>query len=587
MTHDLRSDTWAGTDALGRALPMHAEVGPSRPDRFVGMFYFICNLYRGPNPPLDVTKLLAADPAHPDFQPGAAHYWGEPDLGYYLSSDPWVIRKHAYMLADAGVNTLIFDVTNNVTFPESYRAVCEVFRAVRAEGEATPDICFLASEESIRQLWDDLYAKGDYADLWFRWQGKPLLIFGQWEKFGDMREVVLPSHITDFFTIRQCWAWDSLPWYGDDGRHRWPWVAHYPQPIGWDTPGVAEQMPAAVGQHPLSGIGRSFHNGKEPETDEYDVTPYTPLGLHFQEQWKRVLEVDPEFVFVTGWNEWTAGAARCEDPSQEALQALWDFFPGATLGRAGRTLKPGDVYFIDQYNQEFSRDIEPMRGGHTDNYYYQLVANIRRYKGARPPVEPAGPITIDLTGDFAQWDAVSATYRDHQYDTLHRDGPGWGSEYYVNQTGRNEFVTLKAAHDADSLYFYARTREAISPPSDPNWMMLFLNADQQHETGWEGYDFVINRGAPEGDRVIVERNAGGWRWEPVGEARYRVEGNQTMLAIPRARVGLIADLPRFDFHWADNAPLPSQPDQLAGDVDGFFTDGDHAPPRRFDYRYGG
>lgn len=63
----------------------------------------------------------------------------------------------------------------------------------------------------------------------------------------------------------------------------------------------------AVAEHPLSNIGRSFHDGVQPETDRYDVTPDTDKGLYFAEQWSRALEVDPEFVFVTGWNEWTAG----------------------------------------------------------------------------------------------------------------------------------------------------------------------------------------------------------------------------------------------------------------------------------------
>ena len=32
---------WPATDALGRRLPMTAKVGPSRPDRFVAIFYFL------------------------------------------------------------------------------------------------------------------------------------------------------------------------------------------------------------------------------------------------------------------------------------------------------------------------------------------------------------------------------------------------------------------------------------------------------------------------------------------------------------------------------------------------------------------
>jgi hypothetical protein len=588
MRHDTYSDTWVATDALGRELPGYEQVGPPKPGRHVGIFYFICNVYDGPEPPRDVTKLLAANPQQPGFEPGVAHFWGEPELGYYRSTDRWVIRKHAYMLADAGIDTLIFDVTNDVTFPETYTAVCDVFRQVRGEGEATPDVCFLASRRSIKLLWEEFYSKGLYADLWFKWQGKPLLLFGQHDKRGFMADVRLPAHIREFFTIRQSWAWDSLPWYGEDGHHRWPWVAHYPQRVGWDQPGVAEQVAVAVGQHPLSGIGRSFHDGQQPQTNEYDVTPYTHLGLHFEEQWRRGLEVDPEFVFVTGWNEWMAGGMVCDDTSYEALQGHWDFFPGARLGRASKPLNLGDIYFIDQYNQEFSRDAEPMKGGHTDNYYYQLIANVRRYKGVRAPQPTSPPLTIHLDGGFDQWAAVQPEYRDHFYDTEHRNEPGWGSAGpYVNRSGRNEFVSLKAARDGENVYFYAQTRGPVSPAGNANWMMLFINADRRKDTGWEGYDYAINLPVLDGSRTTVKRNTGGWSWETVGEARYRVEGDRLMIAVPRALLGMAGGPVEFDFHWADNVPLPARREQRADDVDCFFVDGDHAPARRFDYRYPG
>ncbi len=585
MQHDVYSDTWVAMDALGRALPGFDECGPPRENRFVGIFYFIAREHTAPDAPRDVTKLLAENPEHPQFWPHFPHHWGEPEDGYYRSTDRWVIRKHAYMLADAGVDTLIFDVTNDRTFPECYEAVCEVFREVRGEGEKTPDICFLASEKSAYQLWENLYSKGRYADLWFYWKGKPLLLFGQHaEVRGDMNLVEFAPHIRDFFTIRKSWAWDSLSWYGEEGHHRWPWVAHYPQCVGWDQRGVAEQVPVAIGQHPLSGIGRSYHDGHEPETDIYDVTPHTDSGPHFAEQWRRALEVDPEFVFITGWNEWTAGGMVCDDPSYEALQAKWSFFPGATLGRAGKPLHVGEIYFIDQYNREFSRDAEPMRGGHTDNYYYQMIDGIRRYKGVRPPMAPSQPQSIDLDAGFGQWQGIRPEFRDHLYDTLHRHEPGWGlAGPYVNSTGRNEFVTLKVARDDEMVYFYARTRGPITPCTDPNWMLLFINTDQDKTTGWHGYDFVVNLGVIDARRTTVkaysgDRASGGWSWHEVGEARYRVEGNQLMLAVPRALLGLGTGPVAFDFHWADNI-------RGTGEIDDFFLNGDSAPPRRFDYRY--
>ncbi len=578
-SNDVFADTWSGTDGLGRELPGYVECGGPRANRSVGIFYFICHTQRSPHVPYNVSEIIAANPQNPAFVPNAGHYWGEPELGYYLSTDRWVIRRHAYLLADAGIDTLIFDTTNDVTFPEAYQAICEVFRQIRAEGERTPQICFLASEKSIEQVWENLYRPGRYPELWFQWKGKPLLLFGQWEKRGAMPDVRLPRHIQDFFTIRQSWAWDTLPWYGENGYHRWPWVAHYPQCIGWDQPGVPEMVPVAIGQHPLSNIGRSFHDGHQPPTNAHDLTDFTPQGLHFAEQWRRAREVDPEFVFVTGWNEWAAGSVVCQDPSQEALQALWDFFPGAKLGRAGRELKQGDIYFIDQYNQEYSRDAEPMRGGHTDNYYYQLVAAIRRYKGVRPLRKATPPKSIDLSGSFSQWQDVGPEYRDHLYETLPRNEPG-ASELlqYVHTTGRNEFTALKVTRDSQNVYFYARTRQPITPHTGGNWMMLFLNTDRRKDTGWEGYNTLVNWPPVSETCTTVKRNTGGWNWQEVGRVPYRVDGCEMMIAVPRSMLGLDGARISIDFHWSDNLQNP-------GDLEDFLTNGDSAPNRRFDYRF--
>jgi hypothetical protein len=579
LSFDIFADTWTAIDGLGRKLPDWQECGPPRKNRWVGIFYFIANNKVYTDGPYDVSKIINEKPTDPDFVPGKAHYWGEPETGYYLSSDRWVIRKHAYMLSDAGVDTLIFDVTNDVTFPQTYTAVCEVFEKVRLEGERTPQICFLASEESIRQLWEDLYSPGRFSDLWFQWKGKPLLLFGQWEKRGDMNDVILPQHIQDFFTIRKSWAWDSLSWYGEGGYHRWPWVAHYPQCVGWDQPGVAEMVPVAIGQHPLSNIGRSFHDGHQPEVDAYDLTPYTGEGLHFSEQWRHALEVDPEFIFITGWNEWTAGCAVCDDPSQEALQAQWDFFPGAILGRAGHTLKKGDRYFIDQYNQEFSRDAEPMRDGHTDNYYYQMVANIRRYKGVHKPPEISKPVTIQFNGDFSQWESVRPEYRDHQFDTMARDEPGANhSVRYRDHSGRNEFVILKAARDNENIYFLAQTRNKLSPATDPNWMWLFLNTHLENEPNWLGYQYLINFQVIDENYTKVMKNTAGWSWQEIGKARFQMDEKQLMISVPRKLVGLDKTPLSFEFHWSDNLQQP-------GDLNDFLTSGDSAPNRRFNYIY--
>jgi len=579
---DIHPDSWVATDALGRSLPGYDECGPIKKDRYVGLFYFVTHTSPQAKGPFDVTKIIAKNPDNPMWGNGA-HYWGQPEYGYYLSYDEWVIRKHAQLLSDAGVDVIIFDVTNDRTYPEVYLPVCKVFLELRAKGERTPSIAFLGSEISVNHIWNEFYKKSYYNELWFQWKGKPLLLFGQHEIPSRKKnnDVVFSDEIRNFFSIRQSWAWTTLPWYQTFpyGKDKWPWVDHYPQAIGWhENSNKAEMVPVAVAQHPLSNIGRSYHNFSQPATDKYDLTPFTNQGLCFQEQWNRALQVDPEFVFVTGWNEWSAGAQVMGEDISKSLQK-WAFYPGAHLTKAGKPLKTGDYYFIDQYNQEFSRDIEPMTGGHTDNYYYQLLANVRRYKGMEKPPAPARLTTININRSFRQWEGVESTFYDHVSDIEYRNihGQGQKSGIYKNTTGRNDLTTMKIAADKSSIYFYAETDKPISSYNDKNWMLLFIDADQDKKTGWEGYDFVVNAKVIDDNTstiALLHNNGSLGRSTSIS---FKVVENKLMLSIPRHVLSNKKTL-ALDFHWADNI-------SKIGDITEFFLNGDNAPERRANYRF--
>ena len=492
--------------------------------------------------------------------------------------DEWVIRRHARMLADAGVDVIILDHTNDNIYFDVFVFIADVFRKMRAEGERTPQIVCLASEKSVEKLWDKIYSRGLYADLWFYWKGKPLLLFGHHVIPGrpEVDDVRFPKAITDFFTIKQSWAWTTLKWY-TDGKDEWPWVDHYPQSVGWsESPGRAEFVPVAVAEHPLSNIGRSFYNGVQPPANRYDATEDTDKGLYFEQQWQRALEVDPEFVFVTGWNEWTAGQMTRKKQDYEDEMRIWDFFPGAKPGKGGREVRMGESYFIDQYNQEYSRDIEPMKDGHSDNYYYQLIANIRKYKGVAQP-EPAGKKrTIDINGSFSQWDDVTKTYYDHAGDTYHRNSPGnYAAGPYINNTGRNDIIESKVARDDKNVYFYVKTAADLTPHTDPCWMLLFIDSDANPTTGWEGYDLLVNQEFSNDKTSTVKVFENG-KWTKPQKIAFRYEGNQLMMSIPRSCFKYIRLA--FNFHWADNI-------EKLGDINEFFMNGDHAPSRRATYRF--
>jgi arylsulfatase A-like enzyme len=549
---DTYSDTWVATDGLGRSVPGADEVGPPKEGRHVAMFYFLWMTGKGPV--YDLNRMLAADPENPEYGPSPAfHFWAEPLFGYYRSDDEAVIRKHLQMLADAGVDVLCFDVTNALTYDDTYLAVCRVLEDMRRGGHRVPRIAFLANshhERVVPRLYQDFYARNLHADLWFRWKGRPLLL-------TPLNG--LDATVTNFFTLRQSWAW-SHPggWFGD-GRDKWPWLDHTPQQFGWhESPDRPEQIPVAVAQHPTTNIGRSFQNGRQPPPDR----TRSEVGHYFAEQWARALEVDPELVFVTGWNEWIAQR----------------FLSDGKQSFMGRTLPAGETFFVDAYNQEFSRDIEPMRGGYGDHYQYQLASYIRRYKGARtlPPLS-GGPVTVD--GRFDDWTSVGPEFRDTQGDPVQRDHPGWeGQPRFVNRTGRNDIVAAKVAANDTHVFFYVRTREPLTPATDPHWMHLFINADQNSDTGWLGYDYIVNRSGVRPNRTTLERNLGGrYQWGDPVDLDYRLTGNELELAIPRAALGLGQGSFTLDFKWADNC-------YQNGDWTDFTLNGDAAPNDRFNYR---
>ncbi|MGC9469062.1 MAG: hypothetical protein ACP5HS_10760, partial [Anaerolineae bacterium] len=105
------------------------------------------------------------------------------------------------------------------------------------------------------------------------------------------------------------------------------------------------------------------------------------------------------------------------------------------------------------------------------------------------------------------------------------------------------------------------------------------DSDQDPETGWQGFDFIVNRTVLDATTTVVERYTAARRWERVGEAHFRVAGNELHLAIPRTYLELSqGDALSFDFKWADNVALPL-------DLMDFYVSGDVAPQGRFKYRY--
>jgi hypothetical protein len=217
--------------------------------------------------------------------------------------------------------------------------------------------------------------------------------------------------------------------------------------------------------------------------------------------------------------------------------------------------------------------------GFGDNYYYQMVNYIRQFKGMDKTPVASGQKTIDISKGISEWADVGPEFRDHLNDTTFRRHLSWGGVYtYINNTGRNDLDYAKVSQDADNLYFLIATAHDLVTVDEDNWMNLFINTDINHETGWEGYDFVLNR-SRDGKTVSVEKFVDNdWDFEKVGDAEYFMGDNFIAIKVSKSILGITEELASFDFKWADNSTK-------TGDVMQFMDMGDAAPDSRFAFRY--
>lgn len=582
------SSIWAATDGLGRTLTTEVNTGE---EKFVGLFYWTWHYVWTDWKPLNNTELEKRYPeAKYDFYndcwgvyaDGGPQWWDEPLYGYYSNLDEYVLRKHAELIADAGVDVIIFDCTNGTdTWDEATEVLFKVWEEAKEDGVNVPKIAFMLpfwDKEYVREdlihLYDSIYSQEKYSDLWFYWKGKPLIMARSdaLDKTDSKQR-----EISNFFTFRK-----NEPTYFEDdvyynplGVNTWGWCSEYPQTLFGKKSLFStscEQVCVSVAQNcNENGLcamnaegevqGRSYTKGDysysysyKGETVTVNKTTENSMyyGLNFQQQWDYALEVDPEFIFVTGFNEWIAGRF-----------IEWNGTKNASP---------------DQYDCEYSRDIEPSAGELKDYYYYQLVENIRKYKGTSTQPANNANKTIDINGDISQWDSVQPEYNHYTDSTYDRDMSGWAGTYYKNKTMRNDIVSSKVAYDNEYIYFFVTTEEDLTPSTDNAWMRLFIDTDTTGiSPNWESFEYVINRNSPENGTVTIEKSVGGWDFTKTGTGNIAVIGNILQLKIPRAALSLDStDEVKFNFKWSDNM-------QTDGDIMDFYTNGDVAPGGRFTF----
>lgn len=556
--YKIENSNWIATDAIGRRVAEYAQAGVSKDEKWVGLFYYIWHGHHGPHDTIyDLTKMIRDNPKSPIYGPHHAfHYWGEPEAGYYRADDPWVIRRNIAMMANAGVDFVYFDVTNSYLYLDVVEKYCSISVKMQEQGVRVPYICFTTNAKSgqtMNKLYDEFYALKRYEQLWFMWEGKPLVM-------GNPNDTTLREELKDFFTIKYSWAWTDAKNKPD----HWQWIDRYPQNYGWSVKSKPDQIPVAVALHPLSNTGNSFSNGKQPEYDEFKLTKYTGQGLHFAEQWKRAFEVQPKVVMITQFNEWIA---------QRFITGV-DHSPKFL----GHPPVKGESYFVDAYNQEYNRDLEPMKDGHTDNLYYQMVHYIRLFKGMHKPHAAQTKYKISIDGNFDDWVKVQPAFGDMEGDTEVRDYPSVNKHLqYKNNSGRNDLVLAKVAVASKTINFYIQSKNDFVSTSHNPFPVLYLNIDTVKYTGWEGYDLKVVK-TNTTDKFFSVYKYENTKWIKLANVTGKHRANKLEISLPKKYFLRNNNKVFFSFKWYDAY-------EDAKCVTDFFLKGDVAPDRRFDYLF--
>lgn len=285
-----------------------------------------------PSDVYNITEILAGNG---DWGPeNAFHYWARPQLGYYRSTDKNVIRTHMTQLAEAGVDFIILDYTYcrdgwygsaawTSYVQKPCKALLDTIVKMREEGLRTPYVVFWGGAPTLESdLFENFYryfySKEQWKDCFVYWEGKPFAL--TWTK---------EDQSIDTFTIR---GMNGLRTDLDPGQWSFLNITNVPS---YGADGFVEQVGVCVAAQETYMSEPTAHGRNH--------------GIFFYEQWQTAFKYRPKIVTLTWWNEWAAQ-------------------------------RDAQNRFVDNYNMEYSRDIEPMDGGHGDQYYRWMCEYIRAYR---------------------------------------------------------------------------------------------------------------------------------------------------------------------------------------------------------------
>ena len=274
--------------------------------------------------------------------------WDLPADGIYDSRDRSVIRRHAAQLADAGVDFVWLDWSNNVQYDrdslwlnrglqdqieDATDILFDEYRKLEQRGFPHPKISIFlgttgapesASDGRLQrkadQIWNDYYSNPKYRDMIEFYEGKPLLVVyvdtpSPWNNG-------LPPWNDDRFTVRFMTGYISeQSWLRTKDRVSkfgyWSWEDRGEQTYPIHN-GIPESMVITAAQRQQNEEGQP---GYIPARGRRN-------GQTLIDQFARARKIGVHYAMVVSWNEWTTSEQPDVEHSKdlEPSEKLGDFY---------------------------------------------------------------------------------------------------------------------------------------------------------------------------------------------------------------------------------------------------------------------
>ena len=322
----------------------------------LGMFYHTWHCPASHDVPVhDISEVLEHNQNWGNYQ--VFHYWDKPAEGYYcLSENDVLLKKHAEQIRDLGIDFVFVDVTNHAYVDgRSDRAIemiiapfdrmIDIWSKVEGAPRIVPWVPLRESDTNpdVNMVDALLQRLGAYPGLQFEYQGKPLILVtdNDWLPVNETKFQQLQAN----YTLRKMWGA-----YTESGSN-WSFMQRCEE-------SPMNNIPCFQRSAELSGnIEQVTIAMAYQATYMTNTATATPKhhGKTFRKQFETLLN-NPEvpIATITGWNEWIAQRQECD-----------------TVPMCDCATFP-DGCFLDAWDIEYNRDIEPGVNEMGD-YYYRLV----------------------------------------------------------------------------------------------------------------------------------------------------------------------------------------------------------------------